>query len=138
FDNAIGACVVNFPNMAPYERYDAWRACHKLALLVYKLTETFPSTEKFGLTIQARRAAYSAAANIVEGCSKRGAREFRRYLDVSMESLNEIEYAFRLAKDLNILSQENWEVFLSAKNKAGRLTWGLYRSIAALSSPHRN
>jgi len=53
--------------MAPYERFAAWRECHALALEVYRATRLFPKDELYGLTSQARRAAFSAAANIVEG-----------------------------------------------------------------------
>ena len=56
-----------FTLMAPHKRFVAWQECHKLVLLVYKATETLPRHELYGLTSQARRAAFSAAANIVEG-----------------------------------------------------------------------
>jgi len=58
--------------MAPYERFAAWRECHALALEVYRATRVFPKDELYGLTSQARRAAFSAAANIVEGSPPRG------------------------------------------------------------------
>jgi four helix bundle protein len=67
--------------MMPYERFHAWKACDELAVAVYRTTATFPRHELYGLTSQARRAAFSAAANIAEGSAKRGAREFRRDLD---------------------------------------------------------
>jgi len=56
--------------MAPHKRFIAWQECHKLVLVVYKATETFPKHELYGLTSQARRAAFSAPANIVEGASR--------------------------------------------------------------------
>src|SRR6266540_382379 len=62
----------------PYERLHAWKACDELTVAVYKATERFPRHELYGLTSQARRAAFSSAANIAEGSAKRGPREFRR------------------------------------------------------------
>src|SRR2546430_7975699 len=64
--------------MPPYERLRAWQECHKLVLETYRATKTFPRDELYGLTSQTRRAAFSAAANIVEGSAKHGAREYRR------------------------------------------------------------
>ncbi|PYO62354.1 MAG: hypothetical protein DMD70_05625 [Gemmatimonadetes bacterium] len=61
--------------MMPYERFTAWKACHELALAVYRATRSFPKEELFGLTSQMRRAAFSAAANIAEGSAKRGSAE---------------------------------------------------------------
>jgi four helix bundle protein len=116
--------------MAKYENLEAWKACHELALAVYRVTESFPSDERYGLTSQARRAAFSAAANICEGSARRGKREFRRFLDISLGSLSELTYVFRLARDLKIITQKGWEELEKVRGRAGFLTWRLYRSIA--------
>ena len=50
--------------MVPYERFEAWKAAHQLALDVYKVTDTWPTNERYGLTAQIRRAAISAPTNI--------------------------------------------------------------------------
>ena len=67
--------------MMPYERLEAWQSCHALCLETYHVTASFPKSELCGLTSQMRRAAFSAPANLAEGSAKRGAREFRRYID---------------------------------------------------------
>jgi four helix bundle protein len=85
--------------MLPYERFDAWKMTHQLALKVYDLTECWPIQERYGLTAQIRRAALSAATNIAEGTAKRGPRELRRYLDISLGSLSEVSYLFRFSRD---------------------------------------
>src|SRR6266478_4429122 len=54
-----------------YEKLHAWRECHELALAVYRVTKRFPDDERYGLTSQTRRAAFSAAVNIVEGSARR-------------------------------------------------------------------
>ena len=69
-----------------HERLKAWNACHDLVLEIYRKTSGWPVRERYGLTAQARRAAYSAAANIAEGSAKRGGAEFRRFLDISLGS----------------------------------------------------
>src|SRR5256885_12471714 len=72
---------VRLPRMAPpYEELHAWRECHELALAVYRATKDFPTEEQYGLTSQTRRAAFSAAVNIVEGSARRSRKEFRRFL----------------------------------------------------------
>ena len=74
-------------------------------------------------------AAFSAAVNIAEGAAKRGVREFRRYLDISLGSLSELCYAFLLARDLGYLSVQEWEALNSLRDRAGKVTWKLYRSL---------
>ena len=115
--------------MMPYERFDAWQLCHRLVLTIYKVTRSFPSDERFALTSQARRAAFSAAANIVEGCVKKGPREFRRYLDISIGSLGELRYAIKLATDLGYISPAQAEEVLALHTQASKTTWGLYVSL---------
>jgi four helix bundle protein len=115
--------------MKPYERFEAWREAHQLVLLVYRITRTFPKEELYGLTSQIRRAAFAVPANIAEGSAKKGAREFRRYLDISVGSLSELAYTFQLVKDLGLISHESWEKLDEQRERVGRLTWGLYASM---------
>jgi four helix bundle protein len=115
--------------MAPYEQLRAWQECHKLVLETYRATKSFPRDEAYGLTTQARRAAFSAAANIVEGSAKRGARECRRYLDISIGSLAEVGYTIRVARDIGILPGSEWDSLEGQRRRAAFLTWRLYRSL---------
>ena len=117
----------------PYERFEAWQVCHKLVLAVYRATSNFPVSERYGIRSQARRAAFSAAANIAEGSAKRGVREFRRYLDISIGSLSELAYALRISKDLGFLSSAKFKELDCLRNRAGQLTWQLYRSMGSRS-----
>jgi four helix bundle protein len=116
--------------MAPYERLAAWRHCHRLALEIYRVTAAFPSEERYGLVSQARRAAFSAAANIVEGSAKRGRAEFRRFLDISLGSLAELSYLLRLASDLGMLPEPELPPLQRLHAEASKTTWGLYRSLS--------
>jgi four helix bundle protein len=113
-----------------YERFVAWQKCHLLALAVYRVSEAWPSHERYGLVSQARRAAYSAAANIAEGSTKRGKAEFRRYLDISLGSLAELAYCLRLASDLG-LDRAHAAELESLRSQAAATTWGLYKSMSA-------
>jgi len=122
--------------MAPYERFAAWRECHALALKVYRATRGFPKDELYGLTSQARRAAFSAAANIVEGSAKRGSMEFRRFLDVSLGSLTELGYTLQVSKELGFLTEEYWAELDDLQNRARFLTWKLYESVSKLKQSH--
>jgi four helix bundle protein len=115
--------------MAPYERLHAWRECHALALAVYRATKRFPSEERYGLTSQARRAAFSAAVDIVEGSSRRGPREFRRFLDIALASLTEVGYALRFSTEAGLLPDDEWSTLNDHQCRARYLTWQLYRSL---------
>ncbi|MBL8978711.1 MAG: four helix bundle protein [Gemmatimonadetes bacterium] len=117
--------------MAPFERLEAWQLCHSLVVQVYRLTEGWPSQERFGLVSQVRRAAVSITTNIAEGSAKRGGREFRRFLDISLGSLAELTYLLRLAKDLGYLAPDAHAELEAMRDRAGVVTWRLYQAITA-------
>ena len=85
--------------------------------------------ERFRLSSQLRRAAFSVAANIVERSAKKGAREFRRYLDIAVGSVAELRYTLRLVKDLQLVSEKEFQTLEAQRDQVGRLTWGLYTSM---------
>jgi len=115
--------------MLAHERLHAWKLCHELVLAVYDATKVFPKHELYGLTSQARRAAFSAAVNIAEGSAKRGSAEFRRFIDISIGSLAELAYILRLVRDLKLLSDEEWSRLDSLRGRAGFMTWRLYQAV---------
>jgi four helix bundle protein len=114
----------------PYERFEAWKVSHELALAVYSATRGWPRSELYGLTSQLRRAALSAPTNIAEGSAKRGPAEFRRFLDYSLGSLSELAYLLRFARDSQFLTDEAWAKLQQMRDKAAILTWRLARSLA--------
>ena len=77
-----------------------WQKAHHFVISVYKLSDTFPKKEDYGLTSQLRRAAVSIAANIAEGFGKKTIKDKMRFLDISQGSLEECRYYLILAKDL--------------------------------------
>lgn len=93
--------------MKPYQEYEVFKRSHELNLAIYRLTDSFPRHEMFGLTSQMRRAASSVPMNIAEG-SVKSEREFRHALRVSLGSAAEVEYQILMAKDLGYLSLERY------------------------------
>jgi four helix bundle protein len=115
--------------MMPYERYDAWRTAHQLALEIYQITDGWPVRERYQLTAQIRRAALSVPTNIAEGAVKRGPREFRRYLDIARGSLSEVSYLLLFSRDRGMLDDGSFQHLHEIRDQAGRLIWGLYASL---------
>ena len=115
--------------MARHERLLAWQRSHQLTIAVYRATAGWPVSERYGLTSQARRAASSVGANIAEGAARYGAREFKRYLNIALGSLGELENHLRLALDLEILTMQDFEHLAGLANEAGKLTGLLARSL---------
>jgi four helix bundle protein len=70
---------------------DVWKEGISLATDIYQLTNLLPDTEKFGLSIQMRRAAVSIPANIAEGAGRNSDKELTQFLYISLGSLEELE-----------------------------------------------
>jgi len=115
--------------MQPYERFLAWQVSHELALRVYEMTECWPKSERYELTAQARRSAFSVPCNVVEGSARRGRKEFRRFLDISLGSLAELGYTLRFARDRGLLRDDWWKEVEALRNRAGQLLWRLSQTL---------
>jgi four helix bundle protein len=115
--------------MMPFENLRAWQSAPRLALAVYRATETWPRREIYGLTSQARRAAVSVAANIAEGTAKRGKKEVGRFLEMALASFSELTYLLRLSLDRGIIASDDWQAVEQIREETGKLLWGLYRYV---------
>ena len=121
--------------MQPYEKLEAWQFAHRLTLAIYRTTKKWPKEERYALSAQVRRAAYSVAANMVEGAAKRGRKEFARFLDISLGSIAELGYAIRLAHELEYLSDQDRTSLLDLHTSTARLTHRLYQAISGRGRP---
>ena len=94
--------------MRDFKKYEVWKLSHELTLEVYALTLTFPKEEKYQLISQMQRAAYSVPSNFSEGCGRKSDKEFSRFIQICLGSAYELEYFFILTKDLDYVSEDNF------------------------------
>ena len=73
--------------MKSYREIKSWQKSMELVTQIYKETECFPDSEKFGLTNQIRRASVSIPSNIAEGFGRNSLNEFIRFLNIARDSL---------------------------------------------------
>ena len=108
-----------------------WEKAHNLVLKVYKATKRFPAEEKFGLSAQIRRSAASIPTNIVEGCKRRGDKEFAHFLNIADGSLEETKYHLLLAQDLGYINREEFAELEALCNEVGKMLCGLQKRLTA-------
>ena len=82
-----------------------------------------------GLRSQLTRAADSIAATIVEGCGAESAREFARYLDMSIKSASETEYHLLSARDRRALTHERWQQLSGETVEIRRMIYAYRRRL---------
>jgi four helix bundle protein len=74
-----------------FKDLNTWREAHKLVLMIYGATKTFPREEIFSLTSQVRRAAISITSNIAEGFGRQGYKEKIQFYYFAQGSLIELK-----------------------------------------------
>jgi len=101
----------------------------ELATDVYRLTESFPSHERYGLSQQLRRAAISIASNIAEGAARQTKKEFIQFLYIALGSSVELETQFELAKMLGYCDDSKLESVYDKQIRISKMLLGLIRSL---------
>jgi four helix bundle protein len=98
---------IKIKTMHNYKELKVWQKSIRLISKVYKITKSFPSDEKFGLTSQIRRSAVSVASNIAEGGGRRTDGEFLNFLGIAHGSICELETQLYVAFDLGYLENSH-------------------------------
>ncbi len=94
--------------MRDFKELQVWQKSHRLVIEIYRITNVFPSDERFGLVSQIRRSAASVPANIAEGCGRNGDRDFVRFMGIAAGSASETQYHLLLARDLGFLGENEY------------------------------
>jgi four helix bundle protein len=94
--------------MAKLPRYGslvAWQRADDLLIRLHRLSrQHFPADERYELTSQLRRAAFSVPANIVEGTARYHQRETLQFLRMAFASLVETGYSLHVARRLGYIT----------------------------------
>jgi four helix bundle protein len=123
--------------MRNYKKYEFWIRSHELVILLYKqIVPGFPESEKFGLSSQLRRAAYSIPFNIVEGCGRHSEKDFAHFLNISLGSAQELEYCILLIKDLNFICEEEYLLLNEKVNEIKAMIINLIRVVRPANARH--
>jgi len=90
-----------------HHELEVWRDALDLVEAVYRITASFPSDERFGLSSQLRRAAVSVPSNIAEGSARRTRAEFLQFLHIARGCLAEIETQIQIARRLKFFADDD-------------------------------
>jgi len=112
-----------------WSELNVWKRAHELVLKIYQVIANFLATEKYALSDQLKRAAYSVPSNIVEGHSRKTPKEFMQFLYQSRGSLEELRYFLLLAIDLNYLQTENYDELEAESSTVSKMLNGLIASV---------
>jgi four helix bundle protein len=124
------ASVTSMPTIQSFRDLLAWQKSMELVVLVYRMTSDFPSSERFGLTMQMRKAAVSVPSNIAEG-SRHWLPGYISRVTIALGEHAELETQAIVAERLGYVPGPSLRTFQSLSTQVGELTHGLRRSLVA-------
>lgn len=86
--------------MRNFRELKIWQNGMEIVRKIYLIAKDLPQFEKFGLSAQITRAAVSIPSNIAEASGRSSDKEFKRFLEISLGSLYEVETQILIVKDL--------------------------------------
>ena len=93
-------------NIKSYRDLIVWQKSMKLVTDIYSVTRSFPADEMYTLTSQLRRCAISIPSNIAEGYGRHTTGEYKRFLQIAVGSIFELQTQIEIASNLKYLSSE--------------------------------
>ncbi len=111
-----------------FQKLLVWQKSRELVKRVYFVLDKLPSSERFSLAAQLRRAVISVPSNIAEGSAKESPKDQVRFIEIAYGSLMEVFCQLQLAEDLNYLSNEDFENLVTLIREIAKMLSGLRRS----------
>jgi len=111
--------------MSDFKKLLVWQKGHALALHAYRVAKRIRHSSDVALRSQLIRAAMSIPANIVEGRRQASDKEFARFLRISVNSAYELEYHLVLARDMELIPNEDATDLLAECSEVRRMLHGL-------------
>ena len=121
-----------------YKELIVWQKALVLVKQIYRVTQTFPGLEMYGLVSQMRRAAVSIPSNIAEGQARKTPTDFARFLSISRGSLAELETQLIIAHELDYMTQAQFDECLALHSEVSRMVLALRNEIVKSSDATKN
>ena len=115
--------------MRDHRKLRAFNLADELVIQIYRETRRLPKSETFGLVSQMRRASFSVAANLVEGCARAGEKELVHFLNMAFGSIRELGYAIDLCHRLGYFPDDVSTRLSLLQSRAAAALTGLLRSF---------
>ena len=109
-----------------FEDIVAWKKKKNVSAQVYSL---FKSNKDYGFKDQIQRASVSIMNNIAEGFERSSNAEFRQFLYIAKGSCGEVRSMLYLAKELNYLSESEFNSLLNNLLEISKALSGLIKSL---------
>ena len=105
-----------------------------LAVQVYKVANSMPDTERYGIVSQLQRASVSIAANIAEGFSRNTSKNKIQFYRIAIGSLTEVQSHLYIANDLDYLSRKDLDRLIKDSIEVQKMINGMIKTAGGVSN----
>lgn len=129
FQRLVVRFVISVNRMKNFKELKIWQKGINIATQSFRLVQTFPKEERFGLSLQITRAAVSIASNIAEGSSRSSDKDYHRFLEMAQGSIFELETQLIIASQAEFGDIDLRESILKAINEEQRMLAAFMRQL---------
>ena len=118
-----------------FEDLECWKEARVIVSRVYRVCSVSGLKKDYSLTDQVKRAAISIMANIAEGFSRRGNKEFIQFLFIAKSSAAELQSHLYIALDQNYLDKSQFDELYSELDKVQRMISNFIKYLSSTLKP---
>lgn len=115
--------------MHRFVKLEVYQKALKFTGEIYRFSNKLPSSEKFGIIDQLRRATVSIVLNIAEGAGAGSNPEFGRFLKMSLRSTYEVNAVFDIIEELGLDDTKTVDDLRKKLDEISAMIVGLMKSL---------
>lgn len=96
---------------------------------IYVVSRLFPKEEQFGLINQMRRCAVSIPSNIAEGYGRNSTGDNKRFLQIAVGSLYELQTQIEISFRLKYVDENNFTSLITLCTEIDKMLYSLIQKI---------
>lgn len=112
-----------------FKKLKIWQNAMSICKEVFAVTKEFPKSELYSLTSQINRAVVSVPSNIAEGSSRSSKKDFKRFLEIALGSLFELQTQIVLANYKDYINNNEINYLEEKIEELQKMISGFMRSL---------
>ena len=113
-----------------YRKLDAYNLSIDYVIAIYDLLHKYPTSEKFVLCDQIKRAVISIPSNIAEGMGRFSVKERMHFIDISYGSLSEVMCQMEISRRLKYITEDEYDNIENLASRISMTILGLKKSLS--------
>jgi len=115
--------------MSDFRKLEVWEKSHALLLNVHGAVKNIRGADYVSLRNQMLRSGMSIPTNLVEGVGQKSAKEFARFIRISLNSSTELEYHLLIARDFEVMAIDPYDTLVRETIEVRKMLYGLLRKV---------